>query len=60
VIANSFRVTMTGVLGEMNKEWASGLFHEAEGWLIFLISLAILAGVHRLINVAFTRLRASQ
>jgi len=54
IIANSFRVTLTGVLSEYKKEWADGFFHSFEGWVIFMVALACLAAVHRLI-CRFTR-----
>jgi exosortase len=50
VAANAFRVTMTGVLSEYNPELTKGFMHSAEGWVIFLISMVILAVVHQGIN----------
>lgn len=58
IVANSFRVTMTGVLSEYKKELAEGFFHAAEGWVVFLIALLILVVVHQLLDRAwgfFTR-----
>ena len=49
ILANSFRVTLTGVLSEYKKEWADGFFHSFEGWVIFMVALACLLAVHRLI-----------
>jgi exosortase len=49
IIANAFRVTLTGALSEYKKEWAEGFFHSFEGWVIFLVALAGLLAVHRLI-----------
>jgi exosortase len=46
VIANSGRVTLTGILSETNTALAQGFFHTAEGWIIFMISLAMLVGTH--------------
>lgn len=54
IIANAFRVTLTGVLSEYKKEWADGFFHSFEGWVIFMVALACLLAVHRLI-CRFTR-----
>ena len=42
IIANSARVTLTGVFSEINPELAEGFFHEAEGWVIFVVALVIL------------------
>lgn len=50
IVANASRVTITGLLSEVNPELAEGLFHTASGWVIFMVALAILIGVHALIN----------
>lgn len=49
IAANAFRVTLTGLLSEYKKEWAEGFFHSFEGWVIFMVALSCLLGVHRLI-----------
>ena len=49
IIANAGRVTMTGVVATINPALAEGLFHEAEGWVIFMIAFAILVMLHQLI-----------
>jgi exosortase len=46
ILANAFRVTMTGILSEYKREWAEGFFHAAEGWVIFMLALVMLVGVH--------------
>jgi exosortase len=51
ILANSGRVTLTGIMSEINTELARGFFHSLEGWMIFLIALVMLVGVH----VAITR-----
>jgi exosortase len=50
IVANAGRVTITGVLSEINVELARGVFHEMEGWVIFAIALAMLAGLHLLLK----------
>lgn len=50
IIANSGRVTVTGILSEINTEWAQGFFHSLEGWIIFAIALVLLGGLHVSIN----------
>jgi exosortase/archaeosortase family protein len=50
ILANSGRVTITGILSEINPELARGFFHSLEGWIIFVIALAMLGGLHMLIN----------
>ncbi len=49
ILANSGRVTFTGVVSQFNPDLAEGWFHEAQGWVIFMIGLFILVGVHQLI-----------
>jgi len=50
ILANSGRVTITGILSEINPELARGFFHSLEGWIIFLIALVMLVGTHALIR----------
>jgi exosortase len=47
IIANAGRVTITGVLTETNPDLAEGLFHAAEGWVIFMVAGIILVLFHR-------------
>jgi exosortase len=56
ISANAFRVTITGVLSEVNPELASGIFHSLEGWVIFMIALVLLVIAHRLVNLAYSRI----
>lgn len=49
IVANSFRVSLTGVLSEYNPELAQGFFHSLEGWVIFVFALVLLLACHRLI-----------
>ena len=46
IVANAGRVTITGLLSEVNPALARGVFHDMEGWVIFLIALAMIAGFH--------------
>ena len=52
IIANAGRVTITGILSEIDTSLAQGFFHSLEGWIIFLIALAMLVGLHMTINFA--------
>lgn len=45
--ANGVRVAVTGLLSEMNTEWARGAYHEAEGYVVFVVALAALIMTHR-------------
>ena len=49
IIANAGRVTMTGVVSEINTDLAEGFFHEAQGWVIFMFAFAILAVLHQVL-----------
>ncbi len=49
ITANAARVTLTGVIANFKPELAEGLFHEAQGWVIFMVAFAILAGVHQVL-----------
>jgi exosortase len=53
IIANAGRVTITGLLAEVNPELAEGMLHTAQGWLIFMVALCFLVAVHALINRAY-------
>jgi exosortase len=59
ILANSGRVTITGILSEVNTELAHGFFHSLEGWIIFVIALAMLVGLHWFINFVY-RLRTKE
>jgi exosortase len=49
ILANSSRVTITGILTEYKPELAKGFFHSVEGWVIFMVALAMLLAVHQLL-----------
>ena len=57
IIANSARVTLTGVFSEIDPSLAEGFFHEAEGWVIFVVALVILVVVHQLLNFVYRKWR---
>jgi len=50
ILANAFRVTLTGIISEYKKEFAEGVYHSLEGWVIFMVSLVILVVVHQIIH----------
>ncbi len=50
IVANSGRVTITGILSEINPELAQGFFHSLEGFVIFAIALVLVGAVHALIR----------
>jgi exosortase len=59
VLANAFRVTLTGVLSEYKGEFAEGAFHMVEGWVIFLIAFVGLIITHAVINRVWRKYRGN-
>ena len=52
VAANSLRIVGTGLLVQYwDPDKAEGFFHTFSGWLIFVVSLAILFLLHRLLQI---------
>ena len=50
--ANAIRVALTGLLSEMNTALAQGAYHEAEGYIVFVVALAALLATHKIISIA--------
>lgn len=59
VVANSSRVTLTGILSEFKPELAHGFFHSASGWVIFMVAVILLVAFHRSLDW-FLRRRAHE
>jgi exosortase len=59
IIANGSRVTITGIMTQVDPKLAEGFFHEAQGWVIFMVALAILLLFHQLMTrtVSFVNAR---
>jgi exosortase len=49
IVANASRVTITGMITQIKPELAEGFFHEAEGWVIFMVALVILIVWHQML-----------
>jgi exosortase len=45
--ANGIRVAVTGLLSEINTKLAQGLYHELEGYIVFVVALVALVALHR-------------
>lgn len=60
IFANAMRVTLTGLFSEVNPEFAQGLFHSMEGWVIFMVALMLLVLFHQAFNRLYARLHASR
>ncbi len=50
IVANACRVTVSGLLSQVNPELAEGVFHSAAGFLIFAFGLVLLVLVHVAVN----------
>jgi exosortase len=56
IVANGLRVMGTGLLGYYwDPDKAEGFFHTFSGWVIFLISLALLFSFHAVLRWAETK-----
>jgi exosortase len=58
ILANAARVTLTGVLSdEVSPELAQGVYHELEGWIVFMVAFAMLIVLHAAINRVYRAVR---
>jgi exosortase len=55
ISANAIRITFTGILSEIKKEFAEGFYHSLEGWVIFVVAMVCLLLTHQLINAVYGR-----
>jgi exosortase len=55
IVANAGRVTVTGLLSEINPELAHGFTHTASGWVIFMIALGMMVVLHGIMNGIWKR-----
>jgi exosortase/archaeosortase family protein len=56
IVVNAMRVTITGILSEIKPELAMGFFHTAEGWIVFVMALALLMLAHKIFGWASSRI----
>jgi exosortase len=49
--ANGVRVGLTGLLSQIDPVLATGAYHEAEGYIVYVVALVALLATHKLINV---------
>jgi len=54
--ANGIRVAVTGLLSELNTQLAQGMYHETEGYIVFIVALVALIITHRVFSFAAQRL----
>jgi hypothetical protein len=57
-VANASRVTVTGIIADSRPELAHGLFHTAEGFVIWIVSITILALFHQMVDKTYKVLHA--
>jgi exosortase len=50
VIANAMRIVVTGVVGEYDQALAEGAYHTASGWILFMLSIAILVALRHVLG----------
>lgn len=50
VLANAGRVMVTAILGEVDPRLAEGFYHGLEGWVVFVVAMAMLVGVERVLR----------
>ena len=50
IVANGSRVTATALVTLIKAELAEGFFHEAQGWVIFMVALVFLIVWHQFLN----------
>jgi exosortase len=60
VAANAGRVTITGILAQIKPEYAEGVVHEAEGWVIFMIALLIMVVFHQILTRILARFQKTK
>ena len=54
IFTNSLRIALTGILSEkFGSKVVDGFFHDFEGWLIFMVTLAVLLGEMWIMNKLF-------
>ena len=56
--ANASRVTITGLMTQIKAELAEGFFHEAQGWVIFMVGLGLLIAWHHILNRGYRLVEA--
>jgi exosortase len=54
--ANGIRVAVTGALSQINTELATGMYHETEGYIVFVVALIALIATHKVISIAVKRM----
>jgi len=57
IAANAIRVATTGLVSEVNTKLAQGVYHEAEGYIVFAVALVALLVTHRVISFVASKMK---
>jgi exosortase len=55
ITANALRVTLTGVMSEVNTAMATGIYHSVEGFVMWGVALTALVLAHQAVNAGYRR-----
>lgn len=55
ITVNALRVTLTGIVSEIDKDLAAGTFHSIEGLLMWAMALGSLVAAHQIVNRSYQR-----
>jgi exosortase/archaeosortase family protein len=55
---NATRITLTGLFSQYWKQFADGVYHSFEGWVMFMVALVILIIFHQIVNRFYTLFHA--
>jgi exosortase len=50
IVCNAARITMTGILSQYKPEFAEGVYHSFEGWVMFMAALCLLILLHQILS----------
>ena len=50
ILCNAARITITGLLSQYMRKFAEGVYHSFEGWVMFMVALAVLVLSHQILN----------
>jgi exosortase len=57
IAANGIRVGLTGLMSEIDTKLAQGLYHEMEGYVVFVVALVALLMTHRILRFTASRFK---
>ncbi|MBI3684318.1 MAG: exosortase/archaeosortase family protein [Acidobacteria bacterium] len=57
ITANASRVTLTGILSEIDLDYSRGVYHNLSGWVVFLVALGMLMIFHYLFNSVYRQVK---